>query len=118
MGLYRDWDIELSLFISQDVALSHGLTDKEAAVTHFRKLVSEGAGVVVAWGEQGAACHSPDHGLVTCDAHPPPGGVLDTLGAGDTFNAATIGCLASGLSLAQSVEIGCKVRQMDKSETN
>ena len=70
----------------------------------------EGAGVVVAWGEQGAACHSPDHGLVTCDAHPPPGGVLDTLGAGDTFNAATIGCLASGLSLAQSVEIGCKVR--------
>ena len=78
-------------------------------MTHFRELTSEGAGVVVAWGEQGAACHSPDQGLVSCDAHPPPGGVVDTLGAGDTFNAAVIGCLASGLSLAESVDIGCQV---------
>ena len=80
-------------------------------MTHFSSLASEGAGVVVAWGEQGAASHSPDTGLVSCAACPPPGGVVDTLGAGDTFNAAVIGCLASGLSLAQSVEVGCQVRQ-------
>ena len=78
-------------------------------MTHFRRLVSEGAGVVVAWGEQGAACHSPDQGLMSADACPPPGGLVDTLGAGDTFNAAVIGCLASGLGLAESVKIGCKV---------
>ena len=46
-----------------------------------------------------------------------PGGVMDTLGAGDTFNAAVIGCLASGLRLAESVEIGCQVcRQWIKME--
>ena len=74
-----------------------------------KELVSEEAGVVVAWGEQGAACHSPEQGLTSCHAHPPPGGVVDTLGAGDTFNAAVLGCLASGLGLAESVELGCEV---------
>ena len=37
------------------------------------------------------------------------GGVVDTLGAGDTFNAAVIGCLAAGLGLAESVDTGCRV---------
>ena len=37
------------------------------------------------------------------------GGVVDTLGAGDTFNAAVIGCLAAGLGLAESVDTACRV---------
>ena len=75
----------------------------------------------MAWGEQGAAAWSPQ-GHVTSPAFPPAQGVLDTLGAGDTFNATVvpaamaltltqvIACLAAGIDLATSVRTGCQVR--------
>ena len=109
----------------QDVALSHGLSNKESAVEYFKTLVKDGAGVVVAWGEKGASCYHPDSGIISCPSYPPSGlychysienfretivgGVVDSLGAGDTFNAAVIGGLASGLGLAESVDLGCQV---------
>ena len=92
---------------------------------HFKTLVKDEAGVVVAWGEKGAACYHPESGIVSCPSYPPSGkiydsclwflrktiigGVVDSLGAGDTFNAAVIGGLASGLGLAESVDLGCQV---------
>ena len=36
-------------------------------------------------------------------------GVIDTIGAGDTFNATVVACLSQGKNLAQSLDIGCKV---------
>jgi len=97
------------VFISKDVALSHGLSNKESAVEYFKTLVKDGAGVVVAWGEKGASCYHPDSGIISSPSYPPSGGVVDSLGAGDTFNAAVIGGLASGLGLAESVDLGCQV---------
>ena len=91
------------------MAESHGCKNKEDAVRYFQQQIKDGAGVVVAWGADGAACYHPDSGVTSFPAHPPSSGVVDTLGAGDTFNAATIGCLASGLSLSQSVDVGCRV---------
>ena len=41
------------------------------------------------------------------------GGGVDTLGAGDTFNAAVIGCVSSGLDLAKSVQLACQVLPFD-----
>ena len=37
------------------------------------------------------------------------GVVVDTLGAGDTFNGAVIGCLSRGAGVRESVEVGCRV---------
>ena len=53
--------------------LSHGLADKDAAVSHFSSLASAGAGVVVAWGKQGSDLSLPDLGLASCAACPPLG---------------------------------------------
>lgn len=37
----------------------------------------------------------------------PPAKVIDTLGAGDTFVAATIHSLSNGLSLQEAIDFGC-----------
>jgi len=97
------------VFVSKDVAQAHGLMDKDEAVKYFMKLIRPDAGVVVAWGDKGAAAFHPDTGPVSSPAEPPQGGVVDTLGAGDTFNAAVLGCLAAGLPLDVAVGAGCRV---------
>ncbi len=63
--------------------------------------------LICAWGEAGAwaldgkqAFHSP--------AFPPPQ-LIDTLGAGDTFNAGLIDSLLSGLDLGAALESACRL---------
>lgn len=53
------------------------------------------ATLVCAWAEEGADALGPDGRLLHSDAFPPPR-VVDTLGAGDTFNAAVIFSLSQG----------------------
>ena len=96
----------------QDVAQAHGLTRAEEVVAAWRGRLKAGAGLVVAWGEEGASCYHPADNnaqIFSSPAFPPPGGVVDTLGAGDTFNAAVIGALAAGLSLSRSVSLACRL---------
>merc|ERR1712037_1003947 len=100
------------VFVSNDVAQWHGCADMESAISEFRPKLRQGASLVVAWGEAGAAAWNLEEGLIISPAFPPPGGVLDTLGAGDTFNAAVIGCLAAKLGLASSVRPACQVAGM------
>ena len=68
-----------------------------------------GARVVCPWGDKGAAAIDSDGRVFTVPAFPPPGGVVDTIGAGDTFVAATISSLSSGLSLEKAVTYGSMV---------
>lgn len=51
--------------------------------------------LVCAWAEEGADALGPDGQLLHSDAFPPPR-VVDTLGAGDTFNASVIFSLSQG----------------------
>lgn len=51
--------------------------------------------LVCAWAEEGADALGPDGKLIHSDAFPPPR-VVDTLGAGDTFNASVIFSLSQG----------------------
>ena len=60
--------------------------------------------IVVAWGGNGAYGRAADTQLYHSPAFPPVSGVVDTLGAGDTFNAGLIGALAQGKSLNQALE--------------
>lgn len=60
----------------------------------------------VAWGAEGAWGIEPDGTLHHAPAVPPPR-VVDTLGAGDTFNAGMIGALAAGRPLPQALDEAC-----------
>ena len=65
--------------------------------------------IICAWGEQGASAIGPDGIVVTSPAFPPPK-VVDTLGAGDTFNGAVIHALnRRDMPLLESITFGCKI---------
>merc|ERR1719491_2220675 len=67
--------------------------------------------VVCAWGDQGAAGRDLEGKIIDISAYKPTSGVIDTIGAGDTFNATVVACLSQGKNLAQSLDIGCKVAE-------
>lgn len=47
--------------------------------------------------------------LYTSSSFPPPGGLVDTLGAGDTFNAGVIHKLMGGATVGEAIRFGCKL---------
>jgi ketohexokinase len=60
------------------------------------------------WGDEGAWAIESDGTLHHAPAVPPPV-ALDTIGAGDTFNAGMIGALAAGHSLRESLSAACRL---------
>lgn len=66
------------------------------------------ADLVLAWGEAGAWALSRGGQLIHSPAFPPPR-VVDTLGAGDTFNAGIIDALVRRLTLAEALEAACRL---------
>jgi len=65
--------------------------------------------IVTAWGEAGAYGVAKDGQLHHSPAFPPTHGVVDTLGAGDTFNAGLISALASEKNLEHALQYACKL---------
>ncbi|XP_075770624.1 ketohexokinase isoform X2 [Pelodiscus sinensis] len=96
------------VFVSKDVARDLGFQAAPEAVKGLRARVRPGATVICAWAEDGADALGPDGQLVHSDAFPPES-VVDTLGAGDTFNAAVILALSRGQSLQEALTFGCQV---------
>ncbi|NXD31799.1 KHK Ketohexokinase, partial [Spelaeornis formosus] len=66
------------------------------------------ATLICAWAEEGADAMGPDGELLHSDAFPPET-LVDTLGAGDTFNAAVIFALAEGRTLQDALTFGCRI---------
>ncbi len=64
--------------------------------------------LVCAWGEQGASAIPADGSLFEVPATPPER-VIDTLGAGDVFNAGVIDALVRGQDLQAAVTAGCRL---------
>ena len=64
--------------------------------------------IVCAWGELGAWAIDRDGNVEHSPAFPPVK-VVDTLGAGDTFNAGVIHSLNRGESLLEAITFGCSV---------
>ncbi|XP_035802850.1 ketohexokinase isoform X3 [Amphiprion ocellaris] len=95
------------VFVSKDVARHFGFQSAEAALRGFYPQVRQGAVLICAWAEKGASALGPD-GFFHSDAFPPPS-LVDTLGAGDTFNAAVIYRLSHGRTLQEALTFGCRV---------
>ncbi|XP_029283819.1 ketohexokinase, partial [Cottoperca gobio] len=96
------------VFVSKDVARHFGFQSAEAALKGLYSRVKQGAVLVCAWAEKGADALGPDGSLLHSDAFPPKT-LVDTLGAGDTFNSAVIYTLSNGRSLQDALTFGCTV---------
>nr|XP_004558982.1 ketohexokinase isoform X3 [Maylandia zebra] len=96
------------VFVSKDVARDFGFESAEAALKGLYSRVKQGAILICAWAEKGADALGPDGVIIHSDAFPPES-LVDTLGAGDTFNAAVIYTLSKGGSLQDALTFGCRV---------
>ncbi|XP_074905875.1 ketohexokinase isoform X4 [Buteo buteo] len=100
--------IHWEVFISKDLARHFGYRSAPEALQGLRGRVQPGATLICAWAEEGADAVGPDGELVHSDAFPPET-LVDTLGAGDTFNAAVIFALSAGRSLQDALTFGCQI---------
>ncbi|XP_014458776.1 ketohexokinase isoform X4 [Alligator mississippiensis] len=96
------------VFVSKDVAKVFGFQSAPEAVRGLSSRVRPGTTLICAWAEQGADALGPAGELVHADAVP-PARIVDTLGAGDTFNAAVIFALSAGRGLQEALAFGCEV---------
>ncbi|XP_034277032.1 ketohexokinase isoform X3 [Pantherophis guttatus] len=96
------------VFVSKDVAKTFGFYSAPEAVKGLYGRLKPGATLICAWAEYGADAMGPDGLLVHSDAFSPET-VVDTLGAGDTFNAAVILALSKGKTLPAALTYGCQV---------
>lgn len=96
------------LLFSRVFAEANGHADAEALLKSVRTEFP-GTDLVCAWGADGAwFSHHKTMGYVHVPAVP-PAQVVDTLAAGDTFNAAVIAARCRGQTLSQAVDYGCRV---------
>ncbi|XP_065844649.1 ketohexokinase-like [Oscarella lobularis] len=102
------------VFISKDFSRHHGCQTASEALRHFASKTRPQAKLICAWGEEGAYATEKDaetgkiSEIYESPAFPPPV-VIDTLGAGDTFNATVIDCLNKGQDLQEAIVKGCKI---------
>lgn len=84
-----------------------GLADPVEAARELKRHMPKDAIVVVKRGPDGALAIDADGALVSAAA--PPVKVVDTIGAGDVFNAAFLATLAEGLPLQECLQAGTAV---------
>lgn len=95
------------LLFSRAYAAAKGYADAAALLEHVRSLAPR-ADLVCSWGADGALALGRDGRGAASPAFPPPC-VVDTLGAGDTFNAGIIDALLRGCALEQALSDACRL---------
>lgn len=97
----------LALFNEIETTTLAGLEDPLGAARELRSGMKENAVVVVKHGRRGALAIGADG--ATASAPAPSVEVVDTIGAGDVFNAAFLAALARGEALAACLAAGTQV---------
>jgi ketohexokinase len=87
------------LLLSRAYALAQGFSDAPALLGSLPR----GVLATCAWGDQGAWAIDHDGRLLHVTA-PPLESVVDTLGAGDVFNAAMVHALSTGRTVGQALQ--------------
>jgi len=100
-GIERLFPAADLLLFSHAYARHHGYTDA-AALLHGVRPRAPQATLVCAWGADGAAALAPGGEVIHEPAASPPT-VVDTLGAGDVFNAGMIDGLVTEVPLAEAL---------------
>ncbi|XP_041466928.1 ketohexokinase-like isoform X2 [Lytechinus variegatus] len=98
------------VFISKDYSMYMGFNSADECLNGVkeRNLLKIGAKAICAWGEKGAWGLEESDRIVHSPAFPPIK-VVDTLGAGDTFNAGVLHALNQGRTVEEAVRLGCQV---------
>ncbi|GBG15522.1 ketohexokinase [Novimethylophilus kurashikiensis] len=95
------------LIASKGFAASRGFDAPESFLQWLRS-ASDGAEVVVAWGEFGAF-GIDGKGMLSSSCAYPPKEIIDTLGAGDTFNAGVLSAMINNMGFSSAIEQGCRL---------
>ncbi len=82
--------------------------DNAIAFFDAARSLAPGAILVCTWGDQGAWARDHENRDYHASAYSPPR-VIDTLGAGDTFNAGLIHAMASGQPLQDALSHACQL---------
>lgn len=77
------------VFVAKDFARSQGFNNMNEIIKNIDRDTKTDAIIICAWAERGAMARTVDGEMVQSSAFPPQE-VIDTLGAGDTFNAAVL----------------------------
>jgi len=95
------------LLFSRVFVMAWGFDNVTAFFDAMRPYVPK-ATLVCTWGDQGAWARDHNNRDYHAPAYPPPE-VIDTLGAGDTFNAGLIHAMTNGQSLVDALNHACRL---------
>jgi ketohexokinase len=95
------------LICSRHFARHFGYEDPQGFL-HWMRQQAPQACIIAAWGEQGAYALGANDELCHAEAMP-PAEVVDTLGAGDTFNAAIIDAAVRGTAVPELLQAACRL---------
>ena len=96
------------LLFSRHYAHAQGFDEAATFLRSLQDGLRPGSLAICAWGDQGAWGVATGGDILHSPAFP-PARVVDTLGAGDVFNAAVIDQLSKGASLQRILEVACRL---------